>query len=55
MWIDNYKLQDFLAVNGYTPVLETSTEAFYTESKELKNLLTRYFIQNRCIPNRLGG
>lgn len=53
MWIDNYRLQDFLAVNGCTPVIETATEAYYNNSKELRNLLTRYFIKNKCIPNRL--
>ena len=55
MWIDNYKLQDFLAVNGFEPVMETSTEAFYNNSKELRNLLTSYFIKYKCIPNRLGS
>ena len=55
MWINNYKLQDFLALNGFNPVIETSTEAYYNNDRELKKLLTSYFIKYKCIPNKLGS
>lgn len=54
MWINNIKLQNYLEYNGCTPVYETDTEVYYTKDKELKTLLTRYFIQSKCIPNKLS-
>lgn len=55
MWINNIKLQNFLALNGFIPVIETATEAYYDNTRDLRKLLTSYFIKYKCIPNKLGS
>lgn len=50
--IKNIKQVDYLWENGIKPLYERYGVAYYKTSKQLHNLLDRYYIIHSCIPNK---
>lgn len=53
--LKNVRKIDYLWTNGIQPLYERYGVAYYKTSKQLRDLLNRYYIQYLCIPNRLDG
>lgn len=49
--IKNTHMIDYLWINGIKPVYEMYGVAYYECSKQLRNIMDRYYIEFTCIPN----